>query len=62
MADVTIYTTQFCPYCVAAGAILGAHNVRLESALAAWLQAFAMNLVQAGIRLGHLLNLAFGGG
>ena len=41
-----------CPYCVAAGAILGAHNVRLESALAAWLQAFAMNLVQAGIRLG----------
>ncbi len=24
----------------------------LETALAAWLQAFAMNLVQAGIRLG----------
>ena len=41
-----------CPYCVAAGAILGAHHVRLETALAAWLQAFSMNLVQAGIRLG----------
>ena len=41
-----------CPYPVAAGAILGAHEVPLETALAAWLQAFAMNLVQAGIRLG----------
>jgi urease accessory protein len=41
-----------CPYCVAAGAILGAHQVPLETALAAWLQAFSMNLVQAGIRLG----------
>lgn len=41
-----------CPYCVAAGAILGAHGVAPETALAAWLQAFAMNLVQAGIRLG----------
>ncbi|MEP9386663.1 urease accessory protein UreF [Mesorhizobium sp. KR9-304] len=41
-----------CPYCVAAGAILGAHRVPLETALAAWLQAFAMNLVQAAIRLG----------
>jgi urease accessory protein len=41
-----------CPYCVAAGAILGAHDVPLETALAAWLQAFAMNLAQAGIRLG----------
>jgi urease accessory protein len=41
-----------CPYCVAAGAILGAHQVALETALAAWLQAFAMNLLQAGIRLG----------
>jgi len=41
-----------CPYCVAAGAILGAHGVPLETALAAWLQAFSINLVQAGIRLG----------
>ena len=41
-----------CPYCVAAGAILGAHQIPLETALASWLQAFAMNLVQAGIRLG----------
>jgi len=40
------------PYCVAAGAILGAHGVLLETALAAWLQAFSMNLVQAAIRLG----------
>lgn len=41
-----------CPYAVAAGAILGAHRVPLETALAAWLQAFSMNLVQAAIRLG----------
>jgi urease accessory protein len=41
-----------CPYCIAAGAILGAHQVPLETALAAWLQAFSMNLLQAGIRLG----------
>ncbi len=41
-----------CPYCVAAGAILGAHHVPPEPALAAWLQAFSTNLVQAGIRLG----------
>jgi len=41
-----------CPYCVAAGAILGAHGVPLETALAGWLQAFTINLVQAGIRLG----------
>lgn len=41
-----------CAYSVAAGAILGAHGVPLETALAAWLQAFSMNLVQAAIRLG----------
>jgi urease accessory protein len=41
-----------CAYAVAAGAILGAHQVPSETALAAWLQAFAMNLLQAGIRLG----------
>lgn len=42
----------YCPYCIATGAILGAHGVPLEMALAAWLQAFAVNLIQAGIRLG----------
>jgi urease accessory protein len=41
-----------CPYPVAAGAILGAHGVPLEAALAAWLQAFSFNLIQAAIRLG----------
>jgi urease accessory protein len=41
-----------CPYSVAAGAILGAHGVPLETALAAWLQAFSFNLLQAAIRLG----------
>lgn len=41
-----------CPYCIAAGAILGANGAPLETALAAWLQAFSLNLVQAGIRLG----------
>ncbi|HEY6632353.1 MAG TPA: urease accessory protein UreF [Rhizobiaceae bacterium] len=43
---------QDCAYCVAAGALLGAHGVPLETALGAWLQAFSINLVQAGIRLG----------
>jgi urease accessory protein len=32
----------------------GAHDVPLEDGLAAFLQAFATNLVQAGIRLGVL--------
>lgn len=41
-----------CPYCVAVGAVAGAHGIVLEDALAAWLQAFATNLVQAAIRLG----------
>ncbi len=41
-----------CAYAVAAGAILGAHDVRLEMALAVWLQAFSTNLAQAAIRLG----------
>lgn len=40
------------PYCVAVGAVAGAHGVALETALSAWLQAFASNLVQASIRLG----------
>ena len=41
-----------CTYAVAAGAILGGHGVDLETALAAWLQAFSLNLAQAAIRLG----------
>jgi urease accessory protein len=39
-------------YPVAVGAVAGAHAVPLEAALAAFLQAFATNLVQAAIRLG----------
>lgn len=40
------------PYCVAVGAVAGAHTIPLDDALAAFLQAFATNLVQAAIRLG----------
>ncbi|PWK70605.1 urease accessory protein UreF [Aminobacter sp. AP02] len=43
-----------CPYCVAVGAVAGAHGIALEDALAAYLQAFATNLIQAAIRLGVL--------
>jgi urease accessory protein len=41
-----------CPYCIAVGATAGVHGVPLRDALAAFLQAFAANLVQASIRLG----------
>lgn len=41
-----------CPYCVAVGAVAGAHGVPSQDALAVWLQAFCTNLVQAAIRLG----------
>jgi urease accessory protein len=41
-----------CPYPVAVGIISGAHGVPLEPALAAFLQAFASNQIQAAIRLG----------
>lgn len=41
-----------CPYCVAVGAHAGAAAIPLEAALAAFLQAFAGNQLQAGIRLG----------
>jgi urease accessory protein len=41
-----------CPHSVAAGAILGAHCVPTETAIAGWLQAFSLNLIQAAIRLG----------
>ncbi len=40
------------PYCVAVGAVAGAHGVPLPDALAAFLQSFTSNLVQASIRLG----------
>lgn len=43
---------ESCPYCIAVGAVAGAHVVPLRDALAAFLQAFAANLVQASIRLG----------
>ncbi len=41
-----------CPYCVAVGAVAGAQGVPLEDALAAFINSFATNLLQAGIRLG----------
>lgn len=41
-----------CPYCIAVGAVAGAHGVALEDALGVFLQAFASGLVQASIRLG----------
>ncbi|APH70963.1 urease accessory protein UreF [Aquibium oceanicum] len=41
-----------CPYPVAVGATAGRHRVPLEDALAAYLQAFASNQLQAAIRLG----------
>lgn len=43
-----------CPYCVAVGAVSGAHGLPLDAALAAFLQAFSGNLIQAGIRLSLL--------
>ncbi|TGQ74958.1 MAG: urease accessory protein UreF [Mesorhizobium sp.] len=41
-----------CAYCVAVGAIAGGNGIALQDAMAAFLQAFFSNLVQAGIRLG----------
>lgn len=41
-----------CAYPVAVGAVAGAHGVDLRSSLAAFLQAFASNQIQAAIRLG----------
>jgi urease accessory protein len=38
------------PYCAAAGAVCGAAGVAVESALAAWLHAFAANLVSVAVR------------
>jgi urease accessory protein len=49
---LTAALSEDAPYCVAVGAVAGAHGVPLEAALSAFLQAFASNLVQASIRLG----------
>ena len=43
-----------CPYSVAVGLQAGAARIACEPALGAFLQAFAGNLLQAGIRLGVL--------
>jgi urease accessory protein len=43
---------QNCPYCVAVGALAGATRVPCVEAIAAFLQAFSSNLIQAAIRLG----------
>lgn len=50
-------STHFPPdisYCVAVGAVAGANGVALEEACAAFLQAYASNMIQAGIRLSVL--------
>ncbi len=51
-ADATAKLPPDCAYCVAVGTLAGAHGVALPDALGAFLQAFASNLLQAGIRLG----------
>lgn len=43
-----------CPYCVSIGAAAGAMRLPVVPALAAFLQAFASNQIQAAIRLGVL--------
>lgn len=40
-----------CPYPVAVGAVAGAHGVPLAATLAAFLQAFCINQLQASVRL-----------
>lgn len=52
--DVLGYLPANCPYCIVAGAVAGAHEIRLGDALSAFLQAFVSSLVQASIRLGVL--------
>jgi urease accessory protein len=43
-----------CAYCIAVGAYCGAHGIALDIALGGFLQAFASNMIQAGIRLSIL--------
>ncbi len=50
--DITRDLPANCPYCIAVGAAAGVAGVALDQALAAYLQAFVSNLLQAGIRLG----------
>jgi urease accessory protein len=38
------------PYCTAVGAVCGAAGISLESALTAWLHAFAANLISVAVR------------
>ncbi|MGH6883872.1 MAG: urease accessory protein UreF [Hypericibacter sp.] len=38
------------PYCTAVGAVCGAAGIALESALGAWLHAFAANLISVAVR------------
>jgi urease accessory protein len=42
---------EACAYCVAFGAVAGAHGIEAEAALSAYLQAFVSNQLQAAIRL-----------
>ncbi len=42
---------QACPLPVAVGAVAGSHGIALEPALAAFLQAFVTNQIQAALRL-----------
>jgi urease accessory protein len=53
-ADVDVLLPPECAYCIAVGAQAGAHALPLVDALATYLQAFASNLIQAGIRLSIL--------
>jgi urease accessory protein len=42
---------EYTPYAVAVGALTGAHHVPEDAAAAAYLQAFATNLISAAVRL-----------
>jgi urease accessory protein len=51
-SDGLVSLPENCPYCVAVGALAGSTRLPRAQALAAFLQAFCSNLVQAAIRLG----------
>jgi len=48
------FSGETTPYCVAVGAVAGAHGVALADCLVAFLHGFAQNQIQAAIRLGVL--------
>lgn len=50
--DVLPALAKGCPYCVAVGALAGAMRLPAVPTLAAFVQAFASNQIQAAIRLG----------